>query len=75
MHPIKPISTEKDSVRPRHSHEEIADLLAVALLRLRAKPSAPSEVEKYCDKDPVGLGFTGHQRVNANPDQQAGLHP
>jgi hypothetical protein len=75
MHPIKPISTEQDSVRPRHPHEEIADLLAVALLRLRAKPSARSEVEKSCDKDPVGLGFTGHQRVNANPDQQTGLRP
>lgn len=73
MHHIKPISTVSGTDRPRHPHDEIADLLAVALLRLRANPSASKKTTESWDKDAVGLGFTGHQRVNANPDQQTGL--
>lgn len=59
--------------RPRHPHQEIADLLAVALLRLRAKESACDYSTTECTKDAVGLGFTGHQRVNTNPYQQEGV--
>lgn len=59
--------------RPRHPHQEIADLLAVALLRLRAKESACDYLTTSGTKDAVGLGFTGHQRVNTNPYQQEGV--
>ena len=59
--------------RPRHPHQEIADMLAVALLRLRAKDSAFDHSTTSDAKDEVGLGFTAHQRLNANPDQQEGV--
>jgi hypothetical protein len=59
--------------RPRHPHQEIADLLAVALLRLRAKDSSCDSSATVGVKDEVGLGFSGHQRVNANPYQQEGV--
>ena len=73
MHNDEPIFCA-NADRPRHPHQEIADLLAVGLLRLRAKETA-------CDysttagekKDAVGLGCTGHQRVNTNPYQQEGV--
>ena len=59
--------------RPRHPHQEIADLLAVALLRLRAKETACDYSTIAGAKDAVDLGFTGHQRVNTNPYQQEGV--
>jgi hypothetical protein len=58
---------------PRHAHQETADLLAVALLRLRAKDSAFNHSPSLDGKDAVGLGLTAHQRVNANPDHQQGV--
>lgn len=58
---------------PRHPHEEIADLLAVALLRLRDKDSASDHSATSDEKDAVGLGFTANQRVNANPYQKEGV--
>jgi hypothetical protein len=60
--------------RPRHPHQEIADLLAVAILRLRVKESACDYTTTPDTKDKVGLGFPAHQRVNTNPDQQEGVH-
>ena len=60
--------------RPRHPHQEIADLLAVAILRLRAKESACDYTTTPDAKDEVDLGFPAHQRVNTNPDQQEGVH-
>jgi len=59
--------------RPRHPHQEIADLLAVALLRLRAKDSSCDSSATVGAQDEVDLGFSGHQRVNANPYQQEGV--
>jgi hypothetical protein len=59
--------------RPRHPHQEIADLLAVALLRLRDKDSASNHLTTSDTKDEDCLGFSAHQRVNANPDQQQGV--
>jgi len=72
MHNDEPIFYA-NADRPRHPHQEIADLLAVALLRLRAKDSACDYSTTACAKDAVGLGFTGHQRVNTNPYQQEGV--
>jgi hypothetical protein len=60
--------------RPRHPHQEIAELLAVAILRLRAKESACNHLTTLDTKDEVDLGFPAHQRVNTNPYQQEGVH-
>jgi len=72
MHNDEPISCATADW-PRHPHEEIADLLAVALLRLRDKDSASDHSAISDEKDAVGLGFTAHQRVNTNLDQQQGV--
>lgn len=52
--------------RPRHTHQEIADLLAMAILRLRAEDSACDHSTAPNVKDEVDLGFSAHQRVNTN---------
>jgi len=56
---------------PRHPHEEVADLLAAALLRLDASPdkSATSHT------DTVHLGLCPPQRVTTNPDTTNGVRP
>ncbi len=59
--------------RPRHPHQEIADLLAVALLRLRAKDSSCDSSATVGAKDEGELGFSAHQRVNTNPYQREGV--
>jgi hypothetical protein len=65
----EPISISPPSDRPRHPHQEIADLLAAALLRLRARPSHNTVKNSEC----VGLGFPGQQSVNTNPDHHLGV--
>jgi len=52
--------------RPRHPHQEIADLLAVALLRLRDKDSASTNRRIELPASSFGLGFTAHQRVHTD---------
>ena len=71
MTEIEPISICTSPDRPRHGHLEIADLLAAALLRLRARQShdTAKKSEQVC------LGFPGQQRVNANPDHNNGVRP
>ncbi|CAJ0899136.1 hypothetical protein [Ralstonia flatus] len=71
MTELEPISISPPSDRPRHAHQEIADLLAGALLRLRARPSRDTTENSKC----VRLGFAGQQRVNANPDHPHGVRP
>lgn len=63
-----------DTDRPRHPHQEIADLIAMALLRLRAKKSACDYSTTPDAKDEVDLGFSAHQRVNTNLYQEEGVH-
>jgi hypothetical protein len=67
----QPISISPPPDRPRHAHQEIADLLAAALLRLRMCP--PSHTIENSER--VHLGFPGQQRVNANPDHHNGVRP
>ena len=60
---LSPRRRHPEDVLPRHAHREIAELLAAAILRMRARnqsdvPATDSE---------VSLGFPGPQRVNANP--------
>ncbi len=71
MSELEPISISPPSDRPRHAHQEIADLLAAALLRLRTRPSRDTTENSEC----VHLGFAGQQRVNANPDHHHGVRP
>ena len=51
--------------RPRHPQQEVADLLATALLRLRARPASEA----------VALGFLPGERGNASPCAQKGARP
>jgi len=67
----QPISISPPHDRPRHAQQEIADLLAAALLRLRVRPSRDTTENSEC----VRLGFPGQQRVNANPDHYNGVRP
>lgn len=60
--------------RPRPPQQEIADLLAMAILRLRAEDSACDYSTTPDVKDEVDLGFSAHQRVNTNLYQEEGIH-
>ena len=71
MSELEPISISQPSDRPRHPQQEIADLLAAALLRLRVRPASHTLENSEC----VRLGFFGQQRVNANPDHHHGVRP
>ena len=71
MSELEPISISPPSDHPRHPQQEIADLLAAALLRLRTRPSRDTIENSEC----VRLGFPGQQRVNANPDHNHGVRP
>lgn len=68
----EPFFLHRGANQPRHAHQEIVDLLASALLRLRARSIAPFD-RSTTDSDEVGLGFPGQQRVNANPDDHQGV--
>jgi len=71
MSELEPISISPPPDRPRHPQQEIADLLAAALLRLRAQP----ERNTLENSERVRLGFCGQQRVNANPNNHHGVRP
>ena len=71
MHELEPFSLSPAADQPRHAHQEVVDLLAAGLLRLRARRELPLSDTR----DEVGLGFVGQQRVNANPDHNNGVRP
>ncbi|NWG75314.1 MAG: hypothetical protein HXY24_12010 [Rubrivivax sp.] len=75
MHELEPLSCPPAADRPRHAHQEVVDLLAAALLRLRGQHQPPSDSSIAADSNAVGLGFVGQERVNANPDQDNGVRP
>jgi hypothetical protein len=75
MHDIEIISIDRAKPIPRHAREEIADLLSAAVLRLRTRHSSSDDPEKSGHREPVCLGFSHPQRVNANPNQQEGVRP
>lgn len=56
-------------ILPRHPHREIAELLATAMLRMRAGRHEPG----VSDPSEVCLGFTGDQRVHTNPSDTEGV--
>lgn len=56
-------------IQTRQPHQEIAELLAAAIVRMRVKDNcAPSATQSE-----VSLGFTANQRVNANPSYTEGV--
>ena len=57
--------TKRSTPQPRHPHQEIAELLATAIIRVRAK-NHPNQYH-------VSLGFTGNQSVNANSSYTKGV--
>ena len=71
MTELEPLSISPPSDSPRHPQQEIADLLAAALLRLRVRPHSHT----LESSERVRLGFAGQQRVNANPDDHHGVRP
>ena len=75
MNDIEIISIDRAKPTPRHAREEIADLLSAAVLRLRTRNSASDDPDKSGYREPVCLGFSHPQRVNANPNQQEGVRP
>lgn len=70
MHNNEHISNFGASKAPRHTHQEIADLMAAALLRLRERSTGCLEHSPISNESDVGLGFWGQKSVNANPDHQ-----
>ena len=56
-------------IQPRHPHREIAELLAAAIVRIRAK----SYINRPITDSEVSLGFTANQRVNTNPSYTQGV--
>lgn len=56
-------------IQPRHPHREIAELLATAMLRLRASRQAAIKH----DPREVCLAFTGDQSVHTNPSDIEGV--
>lgn len=71
MHEPEPTSTIPATSRPRHAHQEVVDLLAAGLLRLRARGAVPA----LGTREQVDLGFVGQERVNGNPDDHEGVRP
>jgi hypothetical protein len=67
---IEPTSTFTHD-KPRTPSQEIADLLATALLRLRQSTSPESDT--CTPTRPVELGFCGDQSVNGNAPQISGV--
>jgi len=58
-----------DRDRPRTAHQEIADLLAAGLLRLRALP----ELMESDGSERLSLAIDRHQSVHANPYDKKGV--
>ncbi len=53
---------------PRHPQQEIVDLLAVALLRLREAEASARNPSLIRNSEDVSLGFAGQKSVNVNTD-------
>lgn len=73
MQIIEPYAPHTGGANPRHPHQEIADILAAGILRLRVASSVTTNQKESRETVAFGLGFTAHQRVNANPYQEEGV--
>ena len=70
MHNDKHSSLSGINSMPRHPQQEVVDLLATALLRLRAVEAASKKSSLIRNKRKVQLGFGGQKSVNANTDNK-----
>lgn len=70
MSELKPAFCEQTRYVPRHPQQEIVDLLAVALLRLRVASTRLDEAFLAGAESVVAM--SGHQSVNAPPCSTAG---
>jgi hypothetical protein len=68
MHNNEQISNFRAGAGPRHPQQEVVDLIAVALLRLREAESSTQKPSPIRDSRKVSLGFAGQKSVNANTD-------
>ena len=66
----KTLSIPVPTDQPRNAQQEVVDLLAAALLRLRAR-----SFHIISNTEPVGLGFLPEQSVNATADDSPGERP
>ena len=58
---------------PRHPQQEVVDLLAVALLRLREAKASARNPSLIRNSEDVSLGFAGQKSVNANTHHLKGV--
>lgn len=68
MHNNEQISNFRAGASPRHPQQEVVDLIAAALLRLREAESALQKPSHIRDSRKVSLGFAGQKSVNAHTD-------
>jgi hypothetical protein len=73
MSELKPAFCERTRCVPRHPQQEIIDLLAVALLRLRVASKRLDDSLATGAESAVAM--SGHQSVNASPYSIAGDGP
>ena len=70
MSELKPFFCEQTRCAPRHPQQEIVDLLAVALVRLRVASVRLDEA--FLTGAESSVAMSGHQSVNAPPCSIAG---
>ena len=68
MQNTKHISNFGAGAAPRHPQQEVVDLIAVALLRLREAEASERNLSPIRKSREVSLGFSGQKSVNANTD-------
>ena len=68
MHNEKHSSVTNLGSGPRHPQQEVIDLIAVALIRLRTAEAAAKKSSLIRNNSEVQLGFGGQKSVNANTD-------
>lgn len=73
MQNTQPTIQDARTDAPRLAKAEVADLLALALLRLRGRASGQLHGADMRQRATVGLGFSGDQRVNGNPNEVIGV--
>jgi hypothetical protein len=71
MNHTEPVYPEISNDKPRRPYQEIADLLATALLRLHQ--TVRLESDTTAPKAELGLGFCGEQSVNGNAHHTQGV--
>jgi len=72
MYELEPVSLSPSADRPRHAHQEVVDLLAAAVLRLRGQHQPPSKSSIAADSDAAGhLLFICENHDNQPSDRGA----